>query len=102
MSDAQSEKKLTANDPVNAETLKRIGELTGARYDVADKLLDLEQHRVTLLVTAKQIDEEKGRLFNKILLDRGLPPGTPIELDGETGAITIHQRPGAPQEQQPS
>lgn len=99
MSDETTEKKLTVNDPVDGETLRRIGDLTGARYDVAERLLDLEQQKVTLLVTAKQIDEEKARLFNKILLDRGLPPGTPIELDAESGAITIHQR---PQMNQPS
>lgn len=102
MSDEKTEKKLTVNDPVDPETLKRIGDLTGARYDVGDRLLDLEQTRVTLLVTAKQIDEEKGRLFNKILLDRGLPPGTPIELDAQTGAISVAQRPQPPQPPQSS
>ena len=30
MSDEKTEKKLTVNDPVDAETLLRIGELTGA------------------------------------------------------------------------
>ena len=90
MSDT-SEKKLTVNDPVPTDLLKCIGELTGARYDLADRLLDLEQQRVGILVSAKQVDDEKARVFNKILMDRGLSPGTPIEIDGDTGAITVHQ-----------
>ena len=95
----KTEKQLTVNDPVSPEELQRIGALTGARYDVADRMLDLEQQKVTLLVTARQIDDEKNKLFNKILIDRGLPPGTPIELDSETGALKVHQRPGPPAEQ---
>lgn len=93
MSDTPTtEKKLTVNDPVTPEQLKRIGELTGARYDLADRLLDLEQQKVGILVSAKQVDEEKNRIFNKILMERGLPPGTPIEIDGETGVLTVHQQ----------
>lgn len=97
MSDTPTtEKKLTVNDPVAPEQLKRISELTGARYDLADRLLDLEQQKVGILISAKQVDEEKNRIFNKILMDRGLPPGTPIEIDGETGAVTVQRAP-APQ-----
>ena len=98
MSDAKTEektdKKLTSNDPVDAETLGRIGELTGARYDVGERMLELEQAKVTLLVTAKQIDDEKSRLFNKVLLDRGLPPNTRIEMNSETGVIKVLGTPG--------
>jgi len=101
MSDEKTEKKLTVNDPVDAETLLRIGELTGARYDVGERMLDLEQAKVSLLVTAKQIDDEKARLFNKILLERGLPPNTPVELNSDTGAIVVHQRP-APTDARPT
>ena len=101
MSEEKAEKKLTVNDPVDAETLARIGELTGARYDVGDRMLDLEQAKVSLLVAAKQIDEEKAKLFNKILLERGLPPGTPIELDSTSGTIKVHGH-AAPAASQPS
>lgn len=97
MSDTPAtEKKLTVNDPVPPELLRRIGELTGARYDLADRLLDLEQQKVSILVSAKQIDDEKTRVFNKILMDRGLPPNTPIEIDGESGLIKVHQLPTPP------
>ena len=95
MSDT-SEKKLTVNDPVAPEQLQRISDLTGARYDLADRLLDLEQQKVGLLVSARQVDEEKAKVFNKILMDRGLPPGTPIEIDGQTGMIAVHRQAPAP------
>jgi len=96
MSDETTDKKLTVNDPVDAETLGRIGELTGARYDVGERMLELEQAKVSLLVTAKQIDDEKARLFNKVLLERGLPPNTRIELNSDTGEIKVHATPGVP------
>jgi hypothetical protein len=84
------ENKKTINDPVDPETVKQLADLTAARYDAADALLELEQRRVTILVSAKQIDDEKARVFNRILLERGLPPGTPIEIDGQTGQIVAH------------
>ncbi len=92
---SDTEKKLTMNDPVDPSTLKRLGELTAARYDLADKLLDLEQQKVGILVGAKQIDDEKARLFNKLLMERGLPPNTAVEIDSESGLITVHQRQAA-------
>lgn len=82
-------KKKTINDPVEPETVKQLADLTAARYDAADALLELEQRRVTILVSAKQIDDEKARVFNRILLERGLPPGTPVEIDGQTGQIVV-------------
>lgn len=89
-------KKLTLNDPIDPETLNKIGELTGRRYDAAEALLDLEQRKVTILVAVKGLDDEKQRLFNKILLERGLAPGTPVEIDGQTGMITVLGANGEP------
>ena len=89
------ETKLTPNDPVDASTRKRLEDLSAARYDVADKLLELEQEKVKLLVAANRIDEERNRTFEKILMDRGLAPTTPIEIEAQTGVIRV-LRPAAP------
>lgn len=98
MSDNQApapEKKLTTNDPVAPEQIKRLEELTAARFDLADRLLEMEQQRVQILIAAKQVDDEKSRIFNAILMERGLPPGTPLEINGQTGAITFPAPPRA-------
>ena len=85
-------KKLTLEDPVDPEMLKRMSELRDSRLRIGDQNLDLEAEKVRLMVAVRQIDAEKQRLFEKILLDRGLPPTFPIEIDGTTGKI----RPLAP------
>lgn len=96
---SEETKKLTPNDPVDAATRKKLEELGAARYDVADKLLELEQEKVKILVAANRIDEERNRIFEKILMDRGLPPTTPIEIEAQTGNIRL-LRPVAPPQAQ--
>ncbi len=80
---------LTVNDPVDFETMKQIEDLSGRWYDLGGQLLELEQRKVGLLVASKGIDQEKARIFNQILVSRGLPPNTPIEIEAETGKIVI-------------
>lgn len=86
---SEEAKKLTPNDPVDAETRKKLEELGAARYDVADKMLELEQEKVKILVAANRIDEERNRIFEKILMDRGLAPTTPVEIEAQTGVIRV-------------
>ena len=85
----ESTKKLTPNDPVDAATRKKLEELGAARYDVADKLLEMEQEKVKILVAANRLDEERNRIFEKILMERGLAPTTPIEIEAQTGNIRL-------------
>ena len=89
-----SKEKLTLADPVDAETRANLRRLQHARADVADKLLDVEQEKVRLLVTANRIGEEIARTFEKILLDRGLPLTTAVEIDPETGDLQVLQTQG--------
>lgn len=94
-------KKLTPNDPVDEATRRRLEEFTAARLDIGDKLLEIEQEKVKLLVAANRVDEERGRLFEKILMDRGLPPTTPVEIEAQTGIIRVLRQP-APQPAEPA
>jgi len=89
-------KKLTPSDPVDPETRKKLEELGAARFDIAERLLEMEQDKVKLLVAANRVDEERGRLFEKVLMDRGLSPTTPVEIEAQTGNIRV-LRPQAPQ-----
>ena len=83
----EAPKKLTLEDPIDSETLKKLSELRETRLQIADRLVDLEIERVRMMVAVRQIDGEKNRLFEKTLVDRGLPPGFPVNVDGQTGKI---------------
>ena len=84
----QPEKKLTLDDPIDSETLGKLGQLQQARLQCADRLLDLEQERVRILRAAAQVDAERQKVFEGVLLSRGLPPNFPVTIDGATGKMT--------------
>ena len=84
-----TEKKLTPNDPISAETLHKMAQITAARSQIGDHLLYLEHEKIKLLVSARQLDEEKQKIFAKELTDRGLGAGTPVEVDAKTGVISF-------------
>ena len=82
-------KALTADDPIDAETLAKFAELEQHRMRLGGQVLDLRGEEVRLMVAARRLDEEKQRLFEKVLVDRGLTPTTPVEIDAETGQIRL-------------
>jgi len=90
--------RLTLEDPVTKEQMTQLAQLRDAKGMVAAQMLDLEQRKIQLLAAAKRIDEQNQRLFDGILVDRGLPPNTPVELDGPTGKLSLMQDPGHPAE----
>lgn len=81
--------KLSVNDPVAPEARKTLEELAAARYEFGERLLELEQEKVRIMVAANRVDEERGRLFEKILMERGLPPNTPVEIEAQTGVLKV-------------
>lgn len=82
-----AEAKLTINDPIDAETLQKFSQLQMSRVQVAERLLDLEQEKVRTMRAAAQIDTERQRLFETVLVARGLPPNFPVEIDAKTGLM---------------
>lgn len=87
----ENPRRLTANDPVDLETLEKFNQLEGARQDIASRFLEIEQERVRLLSAAHQVDQQHRRLFEKVLVDRGLAPNTPLDIEATTGKITIRE-----------
>ena len=85
---AEETKKLTLDDPVEPEIMKKLAELHDARNKIANHLVDIENEKVRLLVACRQIDSERNRLFEKVTTERGLPPGFPVTVDADTGKIT--------------
>ncbi len=84
---SQEKRPLTIEDPVDAETLEQFRQLQETRQRFADSLLSLEQEKIQLLAAVKKVDDQRNRLFESCLVDRGLPPNAKIEIDGRSGKI---------------
>ena len=78
---------LTINDPLDAATLKKMGDVQLLKLQLAERLADLEQEKVRVLRALSNVDVEKARLFETINVSRGLPPNFPVEIDAKTGLI---------------
>lgn len=92
MSEDQSsngQRRLTPEDPVSMEQLNRLRLLQESRLDISDRFLTLEQEKVKLLAAARRVDEEKQRVFEGLLLERGLPPDATVEIDASTGNLKV-------------
>lgn len=87
--EATETKRLTIEDPVSPEDLARFSELQRARAQVADRVLELEEEKVRTLRAAANINNERQRLFEKVLIERGLPPTAPVEIEAATGKINL-------------
>lgn len=85
----QAEKRpLTIEDPVDSETLEQLRRVQEARQRFADNLLSLEQDKIQLLAAVKKLDDQRNRLFEGCLVERGLAPTAQVEVDARTGKIT--------------
>jgi len=83
-----SEKRpLTPEDPIDAETLQQFRSLQEARDQIAGNLLSMEQEKIQLLAAAKKVDDQRNRLFQNCLVERGIAPDTDVEVDARTGKI---------------
>ena len=85
----EAKKALTPNDPVSPDALKKFEELDAARYELGARLLELEQERVRVLSAAHQVDQQKQRLFEMVLVERGLQPTTQVSINDKTGEIKV-------------
>lgn len=95
-------KKLTVNDPVPPEVLGQFSKLEDARHNIALQLLGMEQNRIRLLAAAAQVDEQQRRLYESVLMERGLAPTAPVEIDSQTGVLRVLEPPKKPVEPPPS
>ena len=82
-------KRLTPEDPIDGETRARFTSLQDARLRTGDRLLDLELEKVKLIRSASAIDNERQKLFEKVLIERGLSPNQPVTIDSVTGQIKV-------------
>jgi hypothetical protein len=85
----QEKKRLTVDDPVDEETRGKFSSLQDARLRTGDRLLDLELEKIQLIRSVSAIDNERQKLFERVLIERGLSPSQPVTIDSTTGQIKI-------------
>jgi len=80
-------RRLTIDDPVDAESRARFVVIQESRLRVSERLMDLELERVKLIRSVSALDNERQKLFERILIERGLSPSQRVSIDAETGQI---------------
>lgn len=82
-------KQLTIEDPVPKDMVQRFHQIRAAQADCGLELLALEERKIQLLAANKKLREQHDRLFQGLLVERGLSPQTSVELDAETGKLIL-------------
>lgn len=86
-------KRLTLEDPVPPETFAALQQIQDAQVNIAMEMLHIEKRKVQLLAADKKLTDQNSRLFQAILVERGLPPTTVVELDARTGKVLVKDKP---------
>lgn len=86
-------KRLTISDPVDPTVLSQLENLDRVRVDLGSQLLDLEQQKVGILAAAHRVEQQRQRLFDTVLMERGLDPKTLVQVDSKTGSIALRKDP---------
>ena len=84
-----TERQLTLEDPVDAETLRQIEEVHNSRMVVAEQFLECEQEKMRLLAVAHRLDQQRNAIYEKLMLDRGITSSEQVEIDASTGKIAL-------------
>ena len=82
-------RNLTPEDPVTPEVLAEFSRLQESKHQLAVVAIQLDMDKIEVLRSIGRLDEQNKRLFEACLIERGLPPDAPIEIDSKTGKITL-------------
>ncbi len=82
-------RKLTIQDPVDPETLSKFNSFASAEAEIAARLLENEKDKLQILRAAHHVDAERRKLFETLLISRGLAPNTEVWIDAKTGVIQV-------------
>jgi hypothetical protein len=88
-----AEKQLTMKDPVSEETFEQLVTLRDAKQQMALKLLELKNEEIQILAAAKRTDMQSRRLFEQILVERGLDPASEVFIDAKTRQLVSKEGP---------
>jgi len=88
MSETTNKKTLTIEDPIDQDTLRQLEQNSDHFVHVSTRLAELELEKVRIIVALRTLSDEKNRVIEKCLVDRGLSPNTMVEINPTTGQIT--------------
>lgn len=81
--------RLTPADPVSKDVLAQFKSLSDAKVDLAGKLMSLEQEKIRILASHRRIEDHMTRLFEMTLVERGISPEAEVEIDPQTGVLSL-------------
>ena len=79
-----AEKQLTVNDPVSEDVFEQLVTLRDSKQQMALKLLELENDKIQILAASKRTEMQSRRLFEQILVERGIDPSQEVVIDANT------------------
>lgn len=86
-----NQRQLTLDDPVEPANMEKFSRIRQTREQISNRMVQMELEKVRLLRAYSGLDTEEHRLFEEILLARGLSPTTPVEIIADTGKIRIQR-----------
>lgn len=94
---APQPKRLTLEDPVGKDVLDKLADLEQTEVNACLQLMAIEQEKVKLLAVGRRVYDERSKIFEKLLMERGLAPNAPATIDSTTGKLTLVRPPTIPQ-----
>ena len=86
---AQSKK--TLDDPISPEVMGELDSLIASRVVACEQVVELEQRKVRLLVAIQKLDQQKSKVFERELMDRGQSPTASVYIDEKTHRLVLNQ-----------
>jgi hypothetical protein len=79
---------LTIDSPVGKDVVDKLEEMERARLVLSDRNMQIDVEKLRILNAVQGIEREHRKIYEKILLDRGLDPTLRVTVD-ETGKIEL-------------
>lgn len=84
-------RRLTLDDPVEEGIIEQLGQLQDSWMSLAERNTHLDQEKIHILAALKRIDDEKGKIFERALIERGLSPVLAVEIDAKSRKLKVLQ-----------
>jgi hypothetical protein len=79
-------------EPVSAEELAHLHELTSAEEGLADQIYNLEMEKISFLAAGKRLREDKAALYRRVAKERGIPEDADMNIHLRTGEVMVRAR----------
>jgi hypothetical protein len=89
MANEHAPQRLTLDDPVGKEVIEKLSELEMMQVNAAMHLMGIKREEVRLLAVDRKVEDERHKMFERLLMERGLPPSTPATIDFATGKVHL-------------